>query len=146
MKAMWNLMHVMQVLVYLDMLIRWPLNAEMMLESVHEAITLDNILPDYESILFGEDDSEKEEELTEEAKLLMEKNLSYDYSGLNLGIFGLFLAGLILLVLLYFLLKLLAMIKYFLMTVARIQRLGEDCCAFQTGSFVPIVSAVIYMQ
>lgn len=109
MKAMWNLMHVMQVLAYLDMLIRWPLNAEMMLESVHEAITLDNILPDYESILFGEDDSDAEGELTEEAELLMEKNLSHNYSGLNLGIFGLFLAGLILLVLLYFLLKLLAM-------------------------------------
>ena len=44
------------------------------------------------------------------------------------------------------LLKLQALIKYFLMTVARIQRLGEDCCAFQTGSFVPIVSAVISMQ
>ena len=106
-KAMWNLMHVMQVLAYLEMLIQWPLNAQFVLDSVYEAITLDNIMPDYESILFGSDEDEVSEE-TEEAKLLKEKNLDKNDSGLNLGIFGVLLAGLVLSLILYCILRQLA--------------------------------------
>ena len=112
MKAMWNLMHVMQVLAYLKMLIDWPTNAEMVLTSVYDAITLENIIPDYDSYIFGEEDEEEliiEEEKAEEVKLLEEKNLSPSDNSLNLGIFGILLSGLILAVILYFLLKLLAM-------------------------------------
>lgn len=43
-KAMWNLMHVMQVLAYFRLMINWPANSHMMLQSMHNAITLDNLL------------------------------------------------------------------------------------------------------
>ena len=43
-KAMWNLMHVMQVLAYFRLLIHWPANSNIMLQSIQNAITLDNLL------------------------------------------------------------------------------------------------------
>ena len=42
-KAMWNLMHVMQVMAYLRLVVAWPANSHMMLKSMHNAITLENI-------------------------------------------------------------------------------------------------------
>ena len=43
---MWNLMHVMQVMAYLRLLVDWPANSAMMLQSMHNAITLENIIND----------------------------------------------------------------------------------------------------
>ena len=43
-KAMWNLMHVMQVMAYLRLLTSHPANSEMMLKSMHNAITLEHLI------------------------------------------------------------------------------------------------------
>ena len=105
---MWNLMHVMQVMAYLRLLVDWPANANMMLLSMHNAITLENIINDlYDSIWgglseeFGEDD--------EEDALLKKNDIPYKNIGLSLGIFGIFLGVLVLLLIFYFVLKLLSM-------------------------------------
>ena len=42
-KAMWNLMHVMQVIAYLRYVVVWPAHTNTMLESMHNAITLENV-------------------------------------------------------------------------------------------------------
>ena len=60
-------MHAMQVMAYLKMLVDWPANADMMLESVHGAITLESVIPDFDSLLFGEDESA---ELDEEDSMM----------------------------------------------------------------------------
>ena len=52
-KAMWNLMHIMQLMAYLRLLVEWPANSEMMLKSMHNAITLENIF----NAIFGSDDA-----------------------------------------------------------------------------------------
>ena len=53
-KAMWNLMHVMQLMAYLRLVVDWPANANMMLNSMHNAITLENIINSfYDSIIGG---------------------------------------------------------------------------------------------
>ena len=43
-KAMWNLMHVMQVIVFTLYVVKWPANAELLIESMREAITLEDLL------------------------------------------------------------------------------------------------------
>ena len=63
---MWNLMHTMQVISYLGLLVNWPANTSMMLQSMHNAITLDNLInpiydaaiDDFEWIEQSNDDSE----------------------------------------------------------------------------------------
>ena len=51
-KAMWNLMHVMQVMAFLRLLVDMPANSNMMLQSMHNAITLENVMNSvYDSIL-----------------------------------------------------------------------------------------------
>lgn len=40
-KAMWNLMHVMQVITYLRFLVEWPANTQTLLDSMYNAITLE---------------------------------------------------------------------------------------------------------
>ena len=59
---MWNLMHVMQLLAYLRLIIVMPANSQIMLLSVHNAVTLENVLKElYESILpdyFQKDEEE----------------------------------------------------------------------------------------
>jgi len=61
-KTMWNLMHVMQLLAYLRLIIVMPANSQIMLLSVHNAVTLENVLKElYESILpdyFQKDEEE----------------------------------------------------------------------------------------
>ena len=37
-------MHVMQVIAYLRLLVQWPANTNMMLQSMHNALTLENII------------------------------------------------------------------------------------------------------
>ena len=43
-KAMWNLMHVMQVIVFTLYVVKWPANAELLIEAMREAITLEDLL------------------------------------------------------------------------------------------------------
>ena len=59
-KTMWNLMNIMQVIVFTLYVVKWPANAELVIEAMLEAITLENllgsiyaeILPDEFSIVF----------------------------------------------------------------------------------------------
>jgi len=49
---MWNLMHTMQLVAYLRLVAQWPANSQMMLQSMHNAITLENLINTYyDSIL-----------------------------------------------------------------------------------------------
>jgi len=49
---MWNLMHVMQVIVFTLYVVEWPANAELLIEAMKEAITLENLLNSfYEEVL-----------------------------------------------------------------------------------------------
>ena len=109
-KAMWNLMHVMQVLAYMRLYITtWPANTAMMLQSVHNAITLENVLDGlYDGLGLKDDDNFEENE--EDAENEEEKELEmYDISTTNLvlslGIFGIFLGLLVFALLLYLLLR-----------------------------------------
>lgn len=43
-KSMWNLMHVMQLLAYMSLVVSWSANCQMMLKSVYNAVTLENIV------------------------------------------------------------------------------------------------------
>ena len=49
---MWNLMHVMQVITYYRIMVEWPANANMMLLSMHNAITLENLINDFNDWAF----------------------------------------------------------------------------------------------
>ena len=101
-KAMWNLMHVMQVMAFLRLLIDMPANSNMMLQSMHNAITLDNVMNSlYESVMPEFSDPE-EEEYKEELK---DSDIPYENIYLSLGIFGLVFVILLLAVCVYFLLK-----------------------------------------
>ena len=49
---MWNLMHTMQLVAYIGMLVNWPANSSMMFKSIHNAITLENLInPIFEAII-----------------------------------------------------------------------------------------------
>ena len=50
-KAMWNLMHVMQVIAYLRLLVQWTANVDAMLKAVDNAITLDNVVDYFYSLV-----------------------------------------------------------------------------------------------
>lgn len=60
-------MHTMQLVAYLRFVVKWPANASMMLLSMHNAITLDNlinsvydsILDDFNQLVSKDDDSKK---------------------------------------------------------------------------------------
>ena len=58
-KAMWNLMHVMQVMAYLRLLVEMPANSNIILLSMHNAITLENIINSFYDSIFSDfkDDS-----------------------------------------------------------------------------------------
>ena len=99
-KAMWNLMHVMQVIAYLRLLVSWPANSNMMLESMHNAITLENIINDVYNAAI--DDLY---ETNEEADRLKDYDISYKNWALSLGIFGICLGVLVVCLIFYFMLK-----------------------------------------
>ena len=95
-------------MAYLRLVVDWPANANMMLLSMHNAITLENIINGlYDSIIgglseeFGDDD--------EEDALLKKNDISYRNIGLSLGIFGIVMGVLILALVVYCMLKLLSM-------------------------------------
>ena len=101
-KAMWNLMHVMQVLAFLRLLVEMPANSNMMLLSMHNAITLENIMSQlYDKILPDFEDDEDDEY----KKDLKDSDISYDNIYLSLGIFGLVFAVLVFALLMYYLLR-----------------------------------------
>ena len=101
-------MHVMQLMAYLRMVVDWPANANMMLVSMHNAITLENIINSfYDSVIGGLSEDFVNED--EEDELLKKNDIAYKNIALSLGIFGIFLAVLILLLIFYFVLKLLSM-------------------------------------
>ena len=56
---MWNLMHVMQVMAYLRLLVEMPANSNIILLSMHNAITLENIINSFYDSIFSDfkDDS-----------------------------------------------------------------------------------------
>ena len=45
-------MHVMQVITYYRIMVEWPANANMMLLSMHNAITLENLINDFNDWAF----------------------------------------------------------------------------------------------
>ena len=106
-KAMWNLMHAMQVLAYLRMIANWPANAYMMLESMNNAATLENYINVAydEWIIVPDGDFENEEDAEE----LEEFEISYENMYLSLGIFGISLVLLFLTLGVYFCSKLCAL-------------------------------------
>ena len=60
-------MHVMQVLAYLRLLVEWPANANMLLQSMYNAITLENVINDlYTNVLESLNDNVFVEEQSEE--------------------------------------------------------------------------------
>ena len=67
-QAMWNLMHVMQIMAFLRQVVSLPANSNMMLDSVHEAITLENFnkelyntyLPEIGITMFMEEENEEQ--------------------------------------------------------------------------------------
>ena len=56
-------MHVMQVLAYFRLLVNWPANTKMILQSIHNAVTLENIINGiYKSVFdFDVEDDDKSE-------------------------------------------------------------------------------------
>ena len=49
---MWNLMHVMQIIVFTLYVVNWPANGEILIKAMQEAITLDDFLGTfYEQVL-----------------------------------------------------------------------------------------------
>ena len=101
-KAMWNLMHVMQVMAFLRLLVDMPANSNMMLQSMHNAITLEEVMNSvYESVVPEFSDPE-EEEYREELK---DSDIPYENIYLSLGIFGVVFVLLLFAVCVYYLLK-----------------------------------------
>ena len=105
-KAMWNLMHVMQVMTYLRLLVPWPANSQMMLQSLHNAITLENVINSvYDSLLIdlnqlvSADDADAD-------RMRKEKDIPYSNIVMSLGIFGIGLGVLLLILLVYVVIKL----------------------------------------
>ena len=59
---MWNLMHVMQVIAYLRLAVNWPANTSMMQQSIHNALTLENLIKYFTDKFKDEFDGENDEE------------------------------------------------------------------------------------
>ena len=96
-KAMWNLMHVMQVIAYLRLLVLWPANGHMILQSIHNSITLENLINGvYAS--FNPDFEEQPDENQEE---LIRNDIQHENIWLSLGIFGIAIAALLMILMFY---------------------------------------------
>ena len=104
---MWNLHHVIQVLAYFRILIDWPANSLMMLQSMHNAITLDNLLNGIYDTQFDDFVQKDEVEIAKDQKL-KKFDISYKNLYFSLGIFGILLGLLLFVLLLYFLVKLIS--------------------------------------
>ena len=89
------------------MIANWPANADMMLESMHNAATLENYFDFAYNEWFVDFDGDFENEEDEEE--LEEFEISYENMYLSLGIFGLAIVLLVLTLIIYFIAKLCAM-------------------------------------
>ena len=98
---MWNLMHVMQVIAYLRLLVQWPANANMMLQSLHNALTLENIINNLYDKYHDSYDGQNNEDI----ESLQGYGISYQNIYLSLGIFGIALSLLVFGVMFYAILK-----------------------------------------
>ena len=65
-KAMWNMVHVLQIIIFLPILLEWPANAQLIVDSLEEAAELKKMTKDVYDALLPEDISEL---LTEEEDL-----------------------------------------------------------------------------
>ena len=100
-------MNVMQVMAYLRLLVDWPANSHMILDSMHNAITLENILKEVKDSYFSDfvDQQEDDEELeTLQRSGIQSKNIL-----LSFGIFAIALAALIFVLLVYLVLRMLSL-------------------------------------
>ena len=97
-------MHVMQVIAYLRLLVQWPANTNMMLQSMHNALTLENIINNLYDKFFDAFDGNNNAQV----ESLKQYGISYQNIYLSLGIFGIFIGFLMLGLLLYMLLKFIA--------------------------------------
>jgi len=53
-KAMWNMVHVIQVIIFFPNLVEWPPNAQLLVDSFNEAVTLESFTNKlYEKFLPG---------------------------------------------------------------------------------------------
>ena len=109
-KTMWNLMHVMQVMAYMRLLVEWPANANMLLQSMYNAITLENVINDlYRNFIESLNDNVFVEEQSEEDFRLEQKDIFSKNLALSFGIFGFVLMVLILVLIVYYFTKLVSM-------------------------------------
>ena len=100
-------MNVMQVMAYLRLLVDWPANSHMILDSMHNAITLENILKEVKDSYFSDfvDQQEDDEELeTLQRSGIQSKNIL-----LSFGIFAIALAALIFVLVVYLVLRMLSL-------------------------------------
>ena len=100
-------MHTMQLVAYLGMLVSWPANSSMMFESMHNAITLDNVVnPIFEAVI---DDFEWIEQYNEGSgsmlSKLRDKDIFFDSLWMNLGIFAFCFVILLFVLLFYYVLR-----------------------------------------
>ena len=65
-KAMWNMVHVLQIIIFLPILLEWPANAQLIVDSLEEAAELKKMTKDVYDAMLPEDISEL---LTEEEDL-----------------------------------------------------------------------------
>ena len=103
-------MHVMQVLAYLRLLVEWPANANMLLQSMYNAITLENVINDlYTNVLESLNNNVFVEEQSEEDLRLEQNEIFSKNLALSFGIFGFVLMVLILALIIYYCTKLVSM-------------------------------------
>ena len=100
-------------MAYLRLVVDWPANANMLLQSMYNAITLENVINDlYGSFMrnFGDQVFEEEQEKQSEEDLRLEKsNIFSRNMALSMGIFGLVLIILVLALIFYYFTKLVSM-------------------------------------
>ena len=96
-------------MAYLRLLVDWPANANMMLLSMHNAITLENIINGLYDNFWNDLSEEFGDDNDEEYALLEKNDIPYKNIGLSMGIFGILMGALILALIFYIILKLLSM-------------------------------------
>ena len=102
MKAMWNLMHVMQVLAYMLYLLEWPANTKMMLEAIKEATTLVSLSSAfYKTIDLVDEDNEDEDLSNSEVAANQTQEKAEKNVLLSIGVFGVSFAVILILVMVY---------------------------------------------
>ena len=104
-KTMWNMIHFMQIIAYMRLLINWPANARMILQSMHYATTLENLINEAYETLFAQFGLKDKYDETEEQRILEENDINYENVYMSIGIFGIVLTFLLVISLFYVLVK-----------------------------------------